>query len=156
MQLREALAAAVVIVAIASAAGSRPRPVDAMEDSSTALNVHTPVPAHTMSTLRRGCFDCHSNATRWPWYASLPIASRLVERDVTAARGQLDLSLWTQYNPFDRADLLDKMCALTSTGKMPPWPYRLMHPDARLSARDVADLCAWTESEATHLIQGDR
>jgi hypothetical protein len=86
----------------------------------------------------------------------LPIASRLIERDVTAARGQLDLSHWTQYNPFDRADLLDKMCTLASTGKMPPWPYRVMHPGAGLSAGDVAALCAWTADEATHLVQGDR
>jgi len=80
----------------------------------------------------------------------------LVERDVTAGRGQLDLSRWTEYNPFDRADLLDKMCRLASTGKMPPWPYRVMHGDARLSASDVAALCAWSQEEATHLVEGDR
>jgi len=143
------------MVAVASVARSRSHQIEP-EESPAALNVRRPVPAHVMSTLRHACFDCHSRETRWPWYASLPIASMLIERDVTAGRGQLDLSRWSEYNPFDRADLLDKMCQLASTGKMPPWPYRVMHGDARLSDNDVATLCAWSEEEATHLIGEDR
>jgi hypothetical protein len=27
---------------------------------------------------------------------------------------------------------------------MPPWPYRLMHPKARLTDVDKETLCAWT------------
>jgi cytochrome c len=153
--LRRALLALLVVVAIASVARSRPRPTG-LEQSAAALDVVTPVPTAAMSALRRACFDCHSRQTRWPWYASLPIASRIIERDVTAARAQLDLSRWTQYNRFDRADLLDKMCQLASTGTMPPWQYRLMHVDARLSAADVAALCAWSRDAATHLIQEEK
>ncbi len=155
MRLHQTLAAALVMVAVASAARSRSHQIE-HEGSPTALNARTPVPARAMSTLRRACFDCHSQETRWPWYASLPIASMLVERDVRVGRGQLDLSHWTEYNPFERADLLDKMCQLVSAGKMPPWPYRVMHGEARLSSSDVATLCAWSEDEATHLVEGDR
>jgi cytochrome c len=108
-----------------------------------------------MSTLRRACFDCHSDETRWPWYAAVPVASHLIERDVTEARGQLNLSRWTKYNPFDRADMLDKMCQLASRGTMPPWQYRMMHRQARLSATDVSTLCGWTQSEAARLVQGE-
>jgi cytochrome c len=75
---------------------------------------------------------------------------------VRQARGQLNLSRWTQYNPFDRADMLDKMCQLSSSGKMPPWQYRLMHPDARLSAEDIAAMCAWSRDEAARLVEGER
>ena len=73
---------------------------------------------------------------------------------MTEARGQLNLSRSTKYNPFDRADMLDKMCQLTSNGTMPPWHYRIMHRQAWLSATDVATLCGWTQSEATRLVQG--
>ena len=152
MRLRRVMLAALVMVAIASAARSRPTLPVAGADPS--LNLHAPPPV--MSTLRRACVDCHSDETHWPWYATLPIASHLIERDVAEARGQLNLSRWAQYNPFDRADLLDKMCQLASTGQMPPWPYRLMHAGARLSASDVAALCAWSQDEATHLIQENR
>ena len=155
MRLRRALGAALVMLAIASAARSRPAPPGAGVDPSASLNPRTPVPAPVMSTLRRACFDCHSDETRWPWYAAVPVASHLIDRDVTEARSQLNLSRWTQYNPFDRADMLDKMCQLASSGTMPPWQYRIMHRQARLSATDVATLCGWTQSEAARLVQGE-
>lgn len=156
MRPRIVMVAVLVIAAIATAARSRPnvpaaRPTAA---DSLALQVHVPTPV--MSTLRRACVDCHSEETRWPWYAGLPIASHLIERDVTEAREQFDLSRWTQYNPFDRADMLDKMCQLASNGKMPPRQYRLMHPTARLSATELATLCAWTEHEAMRLVQEEK
>jgi Haem-binding domain len=148
--------AALVIVAIGSVARSRQQQAVVGADPSIALNLRSPVSAPVLSTLRRACADCHSDATRWPWYAALPVVSHLVTRDVTQGRGQLNLSRWTEYNPFDRADLLDKMCQLPSSGKMPPWQYRLMHPDARLSATDIAALCAWTRDEAARLVEGER
>jgi cytochrome c len=151
-----AVLAMVAIVAIASAARSRPNLPVAGTAPSASLNLRTPVPTAVMSTLRRACFDCHSDETRVPWYATLPIASHLIERDVAEARGQLNLARWTQYNPFDRADMLDKMCQRAVSGKMPPWQYRIMHPAARLSATDLATLCTWTQDEATRLVQGEK
>jgi heme-binding protein len=115
------LIAALVMVAIGLAARSRPQQrLAGVADPSTSLHVRTDVPAPVMASLRRACFDCHSDETRWPWYAALPVASHLIERDVTAGRGQLNLSRWTLYNPFDRADLLDKICEKATTGTMPP------------------------------------
>ena len=155
MRLRRPLGAVLVMLAIAWAARPRPIPPAAGVDPSASLN-RTPVPPAVMSTLRRACFDCHSEETRWPWYAAVPVASHLIERDVTEARGQLNLSRWTQYNAFDRADMLDKMCQRASSGKMPPWQYRMMHSEARLPATDVARLCAWTRDEATRLVQEEK
>jgi len=148
--------ATLVIVMVGSAARSRSERAVVGADPSASFAGHTPFPGPVLSTLRQACFDCHSDETRWPWYATLPFASHLIERDVKDGRGQLNLSRWMQYNEFDRADLLDKMCQLASSGKMPPWQYRLMHRDARLSATEVATLCAWSHSEANRLVQGER
>jgi hypothetical protein len=106
-----------------------------------------------MATLRHACFDCHSTETRWPWYARLPLAANLVARDVREGRAQLDWSQWNAYNRFDRAELLDKACALATRQVMPPWQYRLMHPDARLSPRQLEELCGWSREESARLTQ---
>jgi len=116
--------------------------------------MRTPVPMHVMSTLRRACFDCHSNETRWPWYSSLPIVSSLIAHDVRSARGQFNFSHWTEYNPFDRASLLVKICELATSHTMPPQRYRLLHAEARLAEADVTELCGWTRVEATRLAGG--
>jgi heme-binding protein len=152
---RRVLVAALLMLAIGSAALSRSQPPDHRDAQvATAVDIRTPMPTAVMSTLRRACFDCHSEETRWPWYARLPVASHLIERDVTEGRGQLNWSHWAEYNPFDRADLLDKVCDRASTGTMPLWKYRVLHPDARLSAADITELCTWSHTEATHLVNG--
>ena len=156
MRLRRLIVAALVLMAMGSAARALPHQGRAGADPATVFNLRPAVPAPVLSTLRRACFDCHSEATRWPWYTTLPLASHIIERDVTEARGQLNLSRWIEYNPFDRADMLDKMCELASSRKMPPWQYRLMHPGARLSAPEVSALCGWSQREAARLTQGEK
>jgi len=155
MKQRGRLVIAVAIVALAVAAWPRQR-VAVDGDVSAAVNLHTPVPAPVMSTLQRACLDCHSEATRWPWYAAVPVVSHLIKRDVADGRRQLNLSRWTQYNAFTRADLLDHMCDMATRGAMPPFPYRVMHPEARVSAHDVAALCSWSRDEAERLVQEEK
>jgi hypothetical protein len=142
------------LLGIASVVRGQFRQADERPDPSHALDSRVPVPAPVMSTLRRACFDCHSQETRWPWYARIPVTGWLIERDVKAARGQLNFSQWTQYNSFDRAELLDKVCELATSGAMPLPRYLMLHRDARLSQADVARLCEWSRVEATRLVQG--
>ena len=131
-----------------------PPPAPASSDPALGLGASDPVPTRVMSVLRRACFDCHSNQTRWPWYARVPPSSWLVLRDVERGRGQVNFSRWGLYNAFDRADILDRVCELVSNGKMPLWPYRVMHAEARLDDTDVATLCDWTAAEAARLVTG--
>ena len=72
------------------------------------------------------------------------VRGQAIERDVSEGRGQVNFSRWGQYNPFDRADMLDKVCELAASHKMPPLPYRLLHSAARLSETEVAGLCVWS------------
>jgi hypothetical protein len=150
------IVAAAVVVGLAWIAAGRgaTRLAPGRVDPGLALTAHAAVPPDVAGVLRRACFDCHSNDTRWPWYTNVPPASWLIAHDVDAGRGQLNFSRWGEYNPFDRADLLDKMCDLATKRKMPLWPYRLLHGDARLSDADVTALCRWADTEATRLVNG--
>src|SRR5262245_44944683 len=143
-----------LILVIELAARSRSTPPTFASDPAGAIDATTNAPASVVSTLHRACFDCHSNDTRWPWYASLPVAAWLVGHDVREGRGQLNFSRWTEYNRFDRADLLDKACELAANRDMPLWQYRILHPEARLDAADIAALCTWSRRESARLVGG--
>ena len=145
-----------VTVTIGFVVRPHPHQPTAAADASASLSAATDVPAPVLSTLRRACFDCHSDETRWPWYARAPLASQLLERDVTEGRGQFNFSHWARYNPYDRADMLDKICRRASNRTMPPWQYRMMHAESRLSAAEVTALCAWSDREATRLVEEGR
>jgi mono/diheme cytochrome c family protein len=83
----------------------------------------------------RACFDCHSNATRWPAYASVAPASWLVQSDVDEAREDLNFSEWQRQQRHARHAARE-----VREGDMPPLQYRLMHREARLTDAERANL----------------
>lgn len=102
-------------------------------------------PAQVEAVLRRGCYDCHSNETRWPWYAHFAPASWVVARDVNQGRKHLNFSTWDKYSD-DPGTVIRKLKGigeLSGNGQMPRWYYMPMHPMARLSDADRALIAKW-------------
>ena len=99
------------------------------------------------------CYDCHSNETEWPVYSYVAPMSWLVRNDVESGRDELNFSTWDE----DDGDA-DDAAELIEDGSMPPSQYTLLHPDARLSAEEQAELIAALEAmdEARGDDDGDR
>ena len=97
------------------------------------------------TTLKRACYDCHSNETRWPWYSCAAPLSWLVVHDVTLGRKEVNFSEWGSYNPATRRRKLEWMGRTLREETMPPWTYRLLHADARLTNAERAALERWIE-----------
>ena len=87
--------------------------------------------AETRTLAKQACFDCHSNETEWPAYASIAPASWLVQRDVNEGRAILNLSEWPRAQ-----EEANKASEELLEGEMPPAAYRLIHAHARLSTAD--------------------
>jgi hypothetical protein len=109
-------------------------------------------PADVHGILSRSCYDCHSNETRWPWYARVAPLSWMVARDVEIGRREINFSEWGGYLPQTRKRKLQWMHRSLGGESMPPWSYCLTHPQARLDANDRAKLRAWID---TQLKDGD-
>lgn len=97
-----------------------------------AINWDSP---ETERLARTACFDCHSNETRWPWYAHIAPAAFLLANDVTQGREQYNFSTGYQLDG-------DKMARKVEDGQMPPMRYLLLHPEANLSAEDKTKLAS--------------
>ncbi len=93
----------------------------------------------TKALFSRACADCHSNETRWPWYAYVAPVSWLVAHDVEEGREHFNVSEWG----LDRRNEGDEAAEMLAEGEMPLRAYLLAHPEARLS-----------EGERTELIRG--
>jgi hypothetical protein len=83
----------------------------------------------------RACFNCHSNETRWPWYAKLAPFSWVVEFDVETARSVVNFSEWNR--PFEMAPYSGQS---VRTGNMPTVKYRMAHPEANLTHEEELEL----------------
>lgn len=104
-------------------------------------------PAEVQDVLERGCRDCHSHDTRWPWYSNVAPVSWFVINDVNQGRRHFNYSDWAQYDRDKVPQLLKDICDQTRKGEMPMTSYLWMHPDSRLSDRDVSLLCDWSDAE---------
>jgi len=138
MRLRNAVLACVVLFGLAQLV-----PV-----ARTNPTVEQPVdaPPEVRTLLERSCYDCHSFATRWPWYAWVAPVSWLVAHDVSEGREHLNFSTWNRYDAEERADNLEDIAEMLEEGEMPPWFYLPLHPDARFSDAELATLRAWTDA----------
>ncbi len=111
------------------------------------MNKLVVVPGSVDSLLRRSCYDCHSDDTRWPWYAQIAPVSWLITQDVRHGRSNLDFSRWSvnaalEPTPQQR---FQWMCRDVRREIMPPRIYLVAHPHARLTATDKKVLCAWAD-----------
>ncbi|HET7224206.1 MAG TPA: heme-binding domain-containing protein [Candidatus Eisenbacteria bacterium] len=98
----------------------------------------------TARLAQRGCFDCHSNETRWPWYASVAPVSWRVQHDVDEGRDHLNFSA-LDTDTEERTDAVREAARTVRQGEMPPRSYLITHPAARLTAAERQTLARGLE-----------
>jgi hypothetical protein len=91
------------------------------------------------------CFDCHSNATHYPWYHVLPGIRGMLDKDISTARKHIDMS---DGYPFKgHGSLVSDLKAIAyqvDKGKMPLFKYRVMHPGSVLTEKQKQEIEDWT------------
>jgi len=90
--------------------------------------------------LKRACFDCHSNETRWPWYSYLPPVSSLIVWDVADARSHVNFSRWDQLAVDKQGKLARKMIEEVTDDSMPLPRYLWLHQDAVVTDAELTQL----------------
>ena len=105
-------------------------------------------PPEVEAVMRRACFDCHSNETRWPLYSRIAPGSWLMARDVTKGRQHLNFSKWGDVDEDERLMDMENAVEQVESGAMPKWFYVYpMHLAARLSDADKALLKGWVTAQ---------
>lgn len=145
MAKRLVQAAVVLVVIFAAAQLIRPQRVNPSIDPRRTFQAHMRTANELVAIVDRACRDCHSNATVWPRYSQVAPVSWLMAASVAEGRKALNFSEWGSYSPEQQQELLAMMCRDVSTGKMPGGLWTQLHPEARLSAKDIEMICAAAE-----------
>jgi hypothetical protein len=103
-------------------------------------------PVPVQAVLQRACFDCHSNDTRWPWYAHVAPVAWFVVDHVRDGRAEVNFSTCGQLPAAQQVKLPHKCWRQVEKGAMPLQSYLWMHPAARLTDGDRAVLREWAAS----------
>ncbi len=121
-------------------------------DPGTTMQAQLNVPANIGSLLERGCKDCHSNQTVWPFYSYVAPASWLVSYDVMEGRKHFNMSEWGKYTDNKKVQKLSGMYQSVSDKSMPLPKYIPLHPEADFTDAERDSLAQWAQSEAEKLM----
>ncbi len=100
-------------------------------------------PADVENVLRVGCYDCHSNETRYPWYAEVQPVGWWLNEHIKNAKGEVNFSEWGSYRVRRKFKKLEEMMTQVQKGEMPLPSYQLLHGDAKLSAEQTRRFLEW-------------
>ena len=125
----------------------RPERTNPLLDPAEAVQA----PEEVAAILRRSCYDCHSNETKWPWYSAVAPMSWSIASHVREGRKALNFSRYRAIDPKIKAKRLKRMIKTTRNGMMPLPSYLWLHKDAKLSPEEKQRIEAWAESELQKL-----
>ena len=132
-----------------------PPPANPASAPGQAIGQRLHLSADAQALLKRSCYDCHSNETHWPAYSRLWPASALIYSDVSKGRETMNFSDWPDFEDPHQArraaGLLMASCAAMQIRIMPRQQYLMLHPEAKVSAQDAQQFCAWTATAVAAL-----
>jgi len=111
--------------------------------TNPSVKAEIDAPTEVKSIFQRACYDCHSNQTKWPWYANIAPVSWLIVDDVDNGREQFNFTDWENLSKKDKAKLKEKIWEEIVNDEMPLWQYKLLHPEAKLTQKDKSLIRGW-------------
>ena len=121
-------------------------PADVPDKEGEALEA----PKEVAAILKRSCYDCHSNHTKFPWYSAVAPVSFFTKMHVKEGREHMNFSLWNSYSDEKKAKYLEKI-PMAIKSKMPLPSYLLIHKEAKLSDGDKKAIRDWASEAAFDL-----
>jgi hypothetical protein len=94
----------------------------------------------------KGCFDCHTDRTRFPWYHKLPVIRGMIDSDIRGAQKRLNMSSGFPFSK--RGNVADDLVGIHNelkSGDMPPMSYRFIHWDAKPTQAEADSIYNWID-----------
>jgi len=97
--------------------------------------------------LEVACYDCHSNATRYPWYSQITPVNFWLEDHIVEGKGHFNFSELNNYTAKKRNHKLEEVVTEVEKHKMPLNSYTWIHKDAKLTDVQRNLIVNWAKQE---------
>lgn len=91
--------------------------------------------------LMTNCYDCHSNETKYPWYAEISPVNYWLKDHVDDGKRHFNVSAWSDYSVKKKDHKLEELIEMVEEGEMPLDSYTWLH--GNLSEEDTKVLLQW-------------
>ena len=102
------------------------------------------VPGQVLDILKRSCYDCHSNQSRYPWYINVQPIGWVMAAHIRDGKDNLNFSEFGAYSKRKQANKLRAIVSSISDGLMPLSSYTLVHMEARLGKQERDAITEWS------------
>lgn len=102
-------------------------------------------PAEIRQILAVACYDCHSNTTRYPWYAQIQPTGWWLASHINDGKAALNFSEFGTYAAKKQARKLSQISDQLTEHTMPLGSYTWIHRDARLTEAQIKTVSDWMD-----------
>ncbi len=117
------------------------------------LVVLHPPSAEIKAVFERACYDCHTNNTRYPWYAHVQPVAWWLNDHIQEGKEHFNFEEFGTYSKKRQLHKLEELIEELEEDKMPLPSYRRVHDNARLTPDEVNMIITWTASVRTQIKQ---
>lgn len=103
------------------------------------------VPPTVQEILSKACNDCHTNNTRYPWYAKIQPVDWWLTDHVNEGKKELNLDEYANRSLRYQYHKLEEIAEQVKEGEMPLNSYTWMHGDAKLTEAEKTTLVSWAD-----------
>jgi hypothetical protein len=123
------------------------RPTKNINGSTAALNNDISkvlnVPANVQLMMQTSCYDCHSNNSKYPWYANVQPVAWWLNHHIEEGKQEINFNEFATYRPRRQYRKLQEIVDQIKEDEMPMSSYTLIHKNATLSAEQKNIIITW-------------
>lgn len=122
-----------------------PKPAKNVSESTGTNDIAAvhQVPDNVLQVLKTSCYDCHSNNSVYPWYASIQPVALWLGNHINEGKSELNFSEFGKYSLRRQYRKLEEINEEVKENKMPLSSYTLIHRDATLNDEKKILLATW-------------
>ena len=115
-------------------------------ESVAAFETETKPSEEVRAILKESCYDCHSDHTRYPWYAEIAPVSYWLADHVKDGKKHFNVSTWKDYSLKKKDHKMEELIEMVEDKEMPLPSYTWIHRDADLSMEQIEAIVTWAKS----------
>lgn len=143
----------ILLVALIAIQFFKPKPNQTTEPQPNDIVNAGTAPDDVAVILHKACYDCHSNNSKYPWYANVQPIAWWLDDHIQEGKDELNFSEFEQYSLKRKIKKFNEIAGEVTEGEMPLKSYLIVHKEALLGKEESNKLINWANLMATKLQQ---
>lgn len=131
----------------------RPAKNQNINPQPNTLSTILPVPVSLQKIWNTSCTDCHSNYTKYPWYANVMPVGWVLANHINEGKQKFNFDAFATYNKKKQLHKLEELSEVLQDNYMPMNSYTIFHKNAILTEPQKNEIRIWVKQSLLTLLR---